>query len=261
LNAGLVAPNDVLSVEAQQARQQMLAIRARAARDVAESELARLVGAAPGARIQPGSALTAVAGNADLAARVPMEALVAEARRGRPERAALVDRLASAQARLAAADAQDRPTVAVGGGVDYGRPNPRIFPRQQAWHHSWDASVSVSWPVADGGRVRAEVAEARATVRAMESRLAEFDSVLGVELGRRLREIDATGAAVVAAEAGVRAAAEARRVATERFAAGVATNTDVLNAQGAVLQAELDRTEALAAARLAEAYLDRALGR
>jgi outer membrane protein TolC len=41
----------------------------------------------------------------------------------------------------------------------------------------------------------------------------------------------------------------------------VATSTDVLDAQVALLQAELDRTRALANARLAAARLDRALGR
>jgi len=50
-------------------------------------------------------------------------------------------------------------------------------------------------------------------------------------------------------------------VLAERFTAGVASNTEVLDAQTAVLQAELDRTRALAGARLAEARLARALGR
>ena len=56
-------------------------------------------------------------------------------------------------------------------------------------------------------------------------------------------------------------ATEARRVVQERFAAGVATSTDVLDAQVALLQAELDRTRALATMRLALARLDRAVGR
>ena len=68
-------------------------------------------------------------------------------------------------------------------------------------------------------------------------------------------------ASIEAADAGVRAATEARRVLAERFSAGVATNTDVLNAQVALLQAELDLTRARANAELAGARLDRALGR
>ena len=47
----------------------------------------------------------------------------------------------------------------------------------------------------------------------------------------------------------------------ERFNVGVATTTDLLDAQVALLQAELDKTRALASTRLALARLDRVLGR
>ena len=57
------------------------------------------------------------------------------------------------------------------------------------------------------------------------------------------------------------AATDAERVVGERYRAGVATSTDVLEAQVARLQAELDRTRAVANVRLAEARLERAVGR
>ena len=66
--------------------------------------------------------------------------------------------------------------------------------------------------------------------------------------------------AVQTADAGVASATEARRVVVERFAAGVAINTEVLDAELALLQARLDRTRALANARLADARLLRAVG-
>jgi outer membrane protein len=145
--------------------------------------------------------------------------------------------------------------------MDYARPNPRIFPRQAAWKESWDASVSVSWPLFDGGRADAEVAEAAAAGRAVQERLDELDSVVALDVRQRLAELESSRAVIAAAEAALLAATEARRVVGERFSAGVATSTDVLDAQGAVLQAGLDRTQAMANARLAEARLQRALGR
>lgn len=260
LEAGLVAPNDVLTVEAQQARQRLLRIRADAWRDGLEAELARLVGALPGRRVRPASTLEAAPASFG-GSSMAIDALMAEARQSRRDRAALVERLSAAGARRDAAAAGLRPTIAVGGGVDYARPNPRIFPRREVWEPSWDASVGVSWPIADGGRARAEMAEAAAAARVFDARLAEFDGILDVEIRQRVNDLAAARAAIAAADAGVRAATEARRVAADRFAAGVAINTDVLVAQGAVLQAELDRTEALASARLAEARLMRTLGR
>jgi outer membrane protein TolC len=96
---------------------------------------------------------------------------------------------------------------------------------------------------------------------AARQRLAEFDSVLALEVRQRLLEIDSGRAAVAASEDFVRAAAEARRVVSERYRAGVIAQTEVLDAEVALLQAELDRTRAMAGVRFAEARLTRALGR
>ena len=147
------------------------------------------------------------------------------------------------------------------GGYDFSRPNYRFFPIQRAWKPSWDLGVNVRWPVFDGGRTRAETAEAAANRRAVELRLRDFDSLLNVEVRQRAADLRSAQAAVEAAQAGVRAATEARRVLAERFAAGVATNTDVLTAHVGLLQAELDLTRAAANVQLATARLERAMGR
>ena len=256
LAAGLVPPNDVFTVEAQESRQRMLTVQAGATRDVAEAELARLAGAAPGTPVTAAAAL-----DAPPVTTASLEALVDLARQQRPERAAMAKRVSAAGERRRAAAAGVKPTVGVGGGVDYANPNPRIFPREDAWRTSWDASVNLTWPLFDGGRARSEMAEAAALGRATAARLADFDASLAVEIRQRLREIEASRAAIDAASDAVRSAAEARRVLGERFAAGVATATDVLDAQVALLQAEQDRTQALANAHLADARMARALGR
>lgn len=255
LEAGIVAPHDVFAIEAQESRQQLLAIQARGNRDVAEADLARLIGE-PQSRIQPATPLAPPA-----SVNAGLSALVAEASSRRTERQALSRRLSAAEERVKAAEASNRPTVSAGGGFDYASPNPRIFPRERDWHTSWDVGVNVGWPLFDGGRNKAEVAETFAATRAMRARLDEFDSVLNVDVRRALTELSASIAAVETAEQGIRAASEGRRVAGERFLAGVATSADVLDAQVALLQAELDRTQALAAGRIAEARVARAVGR
>jgi outer membrane protein TolC len=256
LAAGLVPPSDVFSVDAQASRQRMLTVQARSNRDIVEAELGRLVGAPPGTPIETAEALHAPA-----APSAPLDVLIDAARQQRPERAALVKRAGAAGERARAAAAGTKPTVAVGGGVDYASPNPRIFPRDEAWRTSWDAGVNVIWPIFDGGRARSEMAEAAALTRAVQERLADFDASLAVEIRQRVSEVASSRAAIEAATDAVRSAAEARRVLGERFAAGVATSTDVLDAQVALLQAELDRTATMAAAHLADARLTRALGK
>lgn len=253
--AGLVPPNEELTARAQEARQRMLSIQSRTMRVNAEADLARLVGLAPGIPIDVSASL--VSPEVDDS----FDALVALATQTRAERHALEERVAAAESRVRAADAGRKPVVAVAGGVDYARPNARIFPRLGEWRESWDASVNVSWSLFDGGRTRADTAEASAAVRAVHARLAEFDSLVALEIRQRLSELESSRAALDAADIAVEASTEARRVVGDRFAAGVATSTDVIDAQVAILQAQLDRTQAVASARLAEARLNRAVGR
>jgi outer membrane protein TolC len=179
----------------------------------------------------------------------------------RTERVALERRIDAAEEQRAAAAAGTRPTIAIAGGYDYARPNPRIFPRADRWDDSWDAGVNVAWSLWDGGRTRAEAAQASNLVTAARERLQEFDSLVTLEVRQRQLEIASGRAAIAAAGDAVRAAAEARRVVGERYQVGVATQTDVLDADVTLLQAELDRTRALSGVRFAEARLSRALGR
>ena len=85
--------------------------------------------------------------------------------------------------------------------------------------------------------------------------------MIALDIRQRLLDIDSGRAALAAADDAVRAATEARRVVTERNRAGVAIQTDVLDADVVLLQAELDRTRAIAGVRFAEARLARALGK
>lgn len=256
-DVGLIPPNDVLSMEAQRSREEMQLIEARNQRESSATDLRRLTGLALDAPIvavenleTPPAAPTAV--NA---------AMTGAALEARPERQALELRIVGAADRTRAAAAGRLPTVSFVGGVDYANPNTRIFPRDDAWRRSWDVGVNVSWALWDAGRTKAEMAEAAAAQTAVRERLAEFDSVTRAEVRQRSLDLDSSHAVVRASADAVRSATEARRVVTERFNVGVATSTDVLDAQLALLQAELDRTRALAGVRLAEARLDRALGR
>ena len=256
---GLIPPNDVSSAEAQQARQRLLSAQAANQRAIAEADLRRLTGnETPGRLVPDPRSAAALPQSTPQAADVA--ALIATALHARPERRAIEQRAASAREQIAAASAAWKPQIAVGAGYDYARPNPRIFPRTTDWRTSWDASINVSWTLWDGGRRAADRALAVANAAAVDARKADFDRALTFEVRQRRLELDSSLAAITAADEEVRAAADAERVVGERYRAGVATSTDVLEAQVARLQAELDRTRAVADARLAQARLARATG-
>jgi len=247
-DAGLVAPSDVLLAEARRSRERLFLIDATNAVAIAEADLRRVTGL-------PASAVTTLAvPDPDLdagGAASDIDALVRQARQTRPERQALELRTQALAEREAAAAA----------GADYARPNPRIFPRAAEWNPSFDVGINVVWNAWDGGRSRADAAEAAASRRAAIARLAEFDRQLEFDVTQRCLDLDSAKAAVVAARDGERTATEAHRVVTERFKAGLISSTDVLDAQVALDQAQMDVTRAEAGVRLAQARLTRVLGR
>ena len=257
---GLVPPNEVSSLEVQRSREQAQLIEASNLRESTLVDLRRLIGADPETVVELADSLD-LAEAASTSITAGAGALVQEALAQRPERKALTLRLGGVEAREQAAMTANKPTVAVGGGVDYANPNSRIFLRKRQWQESWDLSVNVSWPFFDSGRTKAQVAEAAAAATATRERLAEFETVVAADIRHRLLDLDSSLALVKAASDAVRSAAEARRVVGDRFAAGVATSTDVVVAQVAMLETELARTRSLANVRLAEARLHRVLGR
>jgi len=257
---GLIPPNEVSSLEAQRSRERAQLIEASNIREATLIDLRRLIGVDPTTVVELADGLDApnLTNPPNLSNLTnPIDAAVAD----RPERKALTLRLGGLEARQQAAMTGNKPTIGLGGGVDYANPNPRIFPRKGEWQESWDVSVNVAWSFWDSGRTKAQVAEAEAAVAATRERIAEFDSLAAADVRQRLLDIDSTAAMVRAASDAVVSAAEARRVIADRFNAGVATSTDVLVAQVALLESELARTRALANVRLAEARLHRALGK
>ncbi len=254
---GLIPPNEVSSLEAQRSRELAQFYEARNIRESALIDLRRLIGLPHDAVVELADALEAPS----TALQGEVSSLVHQALESRPERRALSFRLDGLQERQHAASRANLPTINLAGGVDYARPNSKIFPRKPEWQETWDLGVTINWNFVDFGRTKAQVAEVEAAAKATRERLAEFDTVVTADVRQRLLDLDSAQAQVKAATDAVTSATEARRVVGNRFAAGVATSTDVLVAQVAMLEVELVRTRALASVRLAEARLERVLGR
>lgn len=260
VDTGFLPPNDLLSAQAQRARQSVALIQAKNAAALAEADLCRLVGVDLDTTIVTSTPLMAPLPSTASLTTMSIAALTEQAQSGRSERDALTRRAESARESGTAAAAALRPQVGVAAGVEESRPNARIVPRVAEWRASWEAGVSLTWQLFDGGRARADRAAATAQATALERRRDDFDAMLAVELRQRRLDVDAGRAALEASAEAVSASTEARRVVEERFKAGVATSTDVLEAQTSLLEAELERTRLAATLRLSEARLLRAAG-
>ena len=256
VDAGILPPNDVSRSEAQRARSELLLVEARGRVEIVSIDLSRLMGLPAPATIEPAEALDgATALSADAAA------LETEALASRPELTALKVRTDGVNARLDAIASTRKPMVNFLSGYDVANPNPRIFPRQDKWQPSFDISFNVSWQFWDSGRAKADRVEALANQLVLQERQKEVTSQIQADVRRQLVELATSRAALAPARLALSAAQETRRVVNDRFEAGVATTLDVLDAQLAEMQADLDRARVLADVRLNEARLTRVVGR
>ncbi len=257
---GLAARNEVLAVQVERDRAELARLRATSVADVAETNLIRLVGLAPGTRVEPDEPLAAVEGP-PATADEDVEALVGAAIAQRPDRAALVARVGAAQAAVRIEKAARLPQVSAAAGIDYANPNPRILPPVDRWHETWDVGLSVGWTVFDGGRAGAAVGRAAARAEALQHQLEDLDAHVRLQVTDRRSRLQTDRIALEVAQRNVTAARENARVATERHRAGLIPSSERLDAEVALMRAEVDQAEALAALRIGQAALDRALGR
>jgi outer membrane protein len=254
---GLTAANEVLAVQVERDRAELASLRAQNAAAIAQTNLARLVGVPLAAELELTEALRA----RETDAAEDSTNLEAAALERRSELGALEQRLAAAEARVRVERAALLPQVALAAGYDYANPNRKIMPPEARWRDSWDLGVNLSLNVLDGGRAAAAVARARGRRDAVREQLRDLRLRIGQQVRERDLALRADTSAVAVAERAVLSARENRRVAEERYRAGVLGSSELLDAEVALLRADLERVESLARQRLTAAALDRAVGR
>lgn len=260
VESGLLPPNDVQSAQAQRARQYVQLLQARNEASLAELDLARLIGVPAGSSIHLASGIDQTLPKIAELAALPTDDLIQKALRQRPERASLVARGEGLRQSAKATLANLNPYATASGSFDEAKPNTRIVPPVNEWRDSWTLDFKFVWPFFDSGHTRAQAATFTAQANAVDARRNDLDGLVSLEVRQRLLDVEFGREAIAASEQAVTAAAEARRVLDERFRAGVATSTEILDAQVALLEAQLERTRLIAGLRLSEARLLHAIG-
>jgi outer membrane protein TolC len=125
----------------------------------------------------------------------------------------------------------------------------------------WSLTLSLTWPIFDGGSRIGRYREAQANVDAARSRVRALELDLLREVEQAQITIEETQERLQAAQTAVASAQENFRLAQGRFDAGVGTILELTDAQLALTQAQNVEAQALADYRIALYRLDRARGR
>ena len=184
---------------------------------------------------------------------VDAAAVVETAYTTRPElRSAAAQRQAAAY-RVAALTKRYLPSVSGDARYDW---TGRAHPLQQGWV----LGVTLSVPLFDGIRTHAEVGEARADLRRREAALEELRRQVALEVRRGVLDLRRTAEQLHASRAVETQAAENLELAEGRYAAGVGTVLELVDAQVSLTSARAGTVQARYAMKTAQADLERAIG-
>lgn len=155
---------------------------------------------------------------------------------------------------VSAAHAERLPSASLTG--DYGV----LGPSPASNHGVYSVVGAVNVPVFQGGRVKADIEQAEATLHQRQAELADQRAGVEQEVRTALIELETAIGEVRLAENNRGFANETLREARDRFNAGVATTVEVVQAQEQVASAESDYISGLFAYDLARISLSRATG-
>jgi outer membrane protein len=251
-NAGVSAAIDVTRARTQFVSAVGALLVARNQLDRARIDLARALGLDPWMPIEITDTLAAALPRADLPGRA--DSLVALALARRPDLTAEVARGDAARTATSAINAERLPRLDV--AADYGlsglTPATSISTRQ--------IGVQVTIPFLDGFRREGRAAEQGAVARESEVRVRDLRQQIAADVQGALLDLASAEAQQVIAAEQLRLAADEMAQARERFAAGVAGNIEVINAQASLLRARDTDIDARFAAATARVALARAAG-
>jgi outer membrane protein TolC len=188
---------------------------------------------------------------------IPESEAISEGLLNRPEMKVAADNEQTARLQLDAASRGNRPTLdaQVTGGLEDG-----VVPSLYDNKGYVSAGLSVEVPIFTGRRITGERMEADAGVRAAQARERELNQEITNEVADAYSDLNAAKSRLVSADTLVDQAREALALAQTRYANGVITNFELLDAQSAFRAAELSRLQARYDCVLARQAVARAAG-
>jgi len=199
-----------------------------------------------------------IAGDFDAEAPVLSEsAAISDGLHNRPEMKLARDDEQTSRLKQDAANRGDRPTLAalVTGGVEDG-----VVPNLYDNRGYLAAGVSLDVPIFTGKRLTGDRLEANAGVRSAQARERELSDTITTDVANAYSDLNAAKARLGSADTIVDQAKEALALAQTRYANGVITNFELLDAQSASRSAELSRLQARYDCVLARQAVARAAG-
>ena len=260
VKAGLMTTKDRLKVEVQYSNSQIARLEARDAERLAEVDLNLLLGLPHDTPITLSSMPSEAAAMDTMSGTAELTALINGVAARRSDLDAALLRVESARSGVRAARGAWWPQIELTANYFYNSPNSRYQPITPEFLGTWDVGVSFGFELWNWGATGSRVEQAEAALRQAE--LAEQD--LRASFSREVQEaalaVHRAQEKIALARLSLSQARENLRTESDRFGLGLASPTELLDAEVSLIYAEMQSSGADVQYALSRAALRRALG-
>ena len=247
---GVIPKNDLLKAEVELANARQILIRAQNQVELVKAYFNHLLGQDLDTPFQLDELLEIQPAGAEI------QRAIQTAWEQRPELQELAQSIDAARRGVSAAQSQFLPQLSLVGTytVDIAGGNPSFSPER------WEVGGVLQWRAFEGGRVRAQVSEAKITQQKALETLQQQRDRIALEVKEAVINVLEAEQKIRVAEKAIAQAEEHFRISQERYGAQIATTTEVVDAEALLTQARTNYFNAIYDAHLASFALQKATG-
>lgn len=256
MEVGLATNNDVLKVKVQLTNLEYSKLDLESGLDAAMMSLNNALGIKIDSKINPISQPNEISEMV-----LDEQVLMESAKQSRADLKSMDFRVKASQAAVTISKAGWYPQISFSANYTYANPNQRYFPQREEFKGSWDMGLSLSYDIWNWNTSGYQSAQANAN---LDQTVIAYNQILDfvkLEVSQSVIGVRKAMAKIPVAEEGVRQADENYRVTYEKFKSGLATNTDLLDAESALLISKINKISALADIEIAKAKLEKSIGK
>jgi outer membrane protein len=252
---GLSTKNDVLKVQVQLGDISIKQIDANNSVRLSMISLDNVMGLPLTTQIEPIEKI-----NSNIETVNNLESYLDKAYRSRPELIGMDFRIKASESGVTLAKSGWWPQLFLVGDYLSARPNQRIFPTTDSFKETWDVSLSVSWDIWNWGATGHQTDQALTQVEQAKDSYKTIKDNITLEVTQTYLNILQAKEKMIVADKNVSQAEENYRVTNEKFKNGLTLNSELLDAEVALLTAKTNFVQSQVDYELAKAQLEKSSG-
>jgi outer membrane protein len=254
-NQGLATKNDVLKVQVQLGDVQIKQIDANNNVRLSMIALDNVMGLSLSTQIEPAEKIIS-----KVEALNTLDLYLDKAYQYRPELIGMDFRIKAGESGVTLAKSGWWPQLFLVGDYLSARPNQRIFPTTDTFKETWDVSLSVSWDLWNWGVTSHQTDQAQTQVEQAKDSYNITKDNITLEVTQTYLNILQAKEKMILAGNNVSQAEENYRVTDEKFKNGLTLNSELLDAEVALLTAKTNYVQSQVDYELAKAQLEKSSG-